>query len=581
MRHAHILGAQDPLLHRLVPTLVGLMGDAYPELKRAEPLIKDQFLTEETRFRDLLDRGLKLLDEATAGMSKGGVLPGEVAFRLYDTYGFPLDLTQDALRERGMSVDTAGFDAAMEKQREGSRAAWAGSGETATEAVWFGLRQKLGATKFLGYETTNAEGKVLAILNGANEVKSAQAGETVRVITDQTPFYGEGGGQIGDAGGALSAKGFEAAVADTKKELGDLFVHVMKIERGTLAVGDAIELRVDAGRRDQIRANHSATHLLHEALRRVLGAHVSQKGSLVAPDRLRFDISHGKPMTADEIARVEAIVNDKIRQNTDVSTRLMTPDQAVKAGALALFGEKYGDEVRVLAMGRDQEAKEREGNYSVELCGGTHVGRLGDIALFKIISESGVAAGVRRIEALTGEAARAYFEDEERALKQTAEVLKVAADAVPERVKQLVDERRRLERELAEAKKALALGGGVGGAEKKSRVREVNGFKFLGDVVQGIPPGDLRGLIDAGKKEIGSGVVAFVGVNDGKAALAVGVTGDLTGKVSAVDLVKSGVAILGGKGGGGRPDMAQGGGPDADKAGDAIAAIEKQLSSAA
>ncbi|MFZ1991013.1 MAG: alanine--tRNA ligase [Alphaproteobacteria bacterium] len=580
MRHAHILGTQDPLLYKLVPTLTRLMGDAYPELKRAEPLITDQFLQEETRFRDLLERGLKLLDEATAGMSKGGVLSGDVAFRLYDTYGFPIDLTQDALRERGMTVDEDGFNAAMRAQQDRSRGAWAGSGEQATEAVWFALRQKLGATKFLGYETTNAEGKVLAILNGANEVTSAKAGETVRVITDQTPFYGEGGGQIGDTGGALSAKGFEASVTDTQKELGDLFIHVMKIDHGTLNVGDAIELRVDAVRRDQIRANHSATHLLHEALRRVLGAHVSQKGSLVAPDRLRFDISHGKPMTADEIARVEAIVNAQIRRNTDVSTRVMSPDNAVKAGALALFGEKYGDEVRVLAMGLDADANEREGNYSVELCGGTHVRRLGDIALFKIISESGVAAGVRRIEALTGEAARQYFEDEERALKQTAEVLRVAADLVPERVKQLVDERRRLERELAEAKKALALSGGAGAAPKANRVREVNGFKFLGDVVEGIPPGDLRGLIDAGKKEIGSGVVAFVGINEGKAALAVGVTDDLKARVSAVDLVKSGVAILGGKGGGGRPDMAQGGGPDTDKAGDAIAAIEKQLSAA-
>jgi alanyl-tRNA synthetase len=579
MRHAHIIGAKQPLLHQLVPTLVLLMGDAYPELARAEPLIKEQFLAEETRFRDLLERGLKLLDDATQGMGKGGVLSGEVAFRLYDTYGFPLDLTQDALRERAMTVDVAGYDAAMEGQRKGSRAAWAGSGETATESLWFALRERLGATRFLGYETTDAQGKVLAILDGANEVPSASAGQTVRVITDQTPFYGEGGGQIGDTGGALSAKGFEATVLDTKKELGDLYVHVMKIERASLAVGDAVELRVDAARRDRIRANHSATHLLHEALRRVLGPHVTQQGSLVAPDRLRFDFSHGKPMTADEIARVEAIVNAQVRHNADVSTRVMKPGDAVKAGALALFGEKYGDEVRVLAMGFDAAAAEREGHYSVELCGGTHVRRLGDIALFKIVAENGQAAGVRRIEALTGEAARRYFDDEERALKQAAEVLKVAADAVPERVRALIDERRKLERELAEAKKVLALGGGAG-APKKSHVRDVNGFKFMSDVVEGIAPGDLRGLIDAGKKELGSGVVAFVGINDGKAALLVGVTDDLTAKLSAVDLVKSGVAVLGGKGGGGRPDMAQGGGPDAAKAKDALAAIEKRLGTA-
>jgi alanyl-tRNA synthetase len=583
MRHAQLVGVAEPLMHRLVPALVRQMGDAYPELRRAEALVTETLKLEETRFRETLTRGLKLLDDEVEKLGSGGVLPGEVAFRLYDTYGFPLDLTQDALRARGMSVDQAGFDAAMAKQRQDARAAWSGSGEKATEAVWFELRDKLGATEFLGYESEVAEGKVVALLVDGQPVESISAGQEAALITNQTPFYGESGGQIGDTGVAFSADGAEFPIVDTLKKLGDMHVHIGKLSRGSLKVGDVVEMKVNKALRDATRANHSATHLLHEALRRVLGPHVTQKGSMVGPERLRFDFSHPKPMTQEEIADVEAMVNRVIRRNTEVSTRLMTPDDAIAAGALALFGEKYGDEVRVLAMGVDEEKENRA--YSVELCGGTHVRRLGDIAIFKIVSEGAVASGIRRIEALTGEGARAYLVQQERLLKEAAGALKIAPDDLPSRVVSLMEERKRLERELAEAKKKLALGGGASsgaGGDAASQIQEVGGVKLIARKLEGVNPKDLRGLVDDGKKQIGSGVVAFVAISeDGKGAIAVGVTADLTERFNAVELVKAGAAAMGGKGGGGRPDMAQAGGPEAARADAALDAVLSLVSDTA
>ena len=584
MRHAQIVGVQEPLMYRLVPALVRQMGDAYPELRRAEALVTETLKLEETRFRDTLARGLRLLDEEVEALGGKSVLPGEVAFKLYDTYGFPLDLTQDALRSRGLRVDQTGFDAAMAKQRQDARAAWAGSGEKATEAVWFELREKAGATEFLGYETEIAEGQVVALLVDGKPVGKIAAGEEAAIITNQTPFYGESGGQVGDTGIIFSADGAEFPVIDTVKKLGDMHVHLGKLARGQLAVGDIVEMKVDKSLRDATRANHSATHLLHEALRRVLGPHVTQKGSMVGPERLRFDFSHPKPMTAEEIAEVETIVNRVIRQNAEVSTRLMTPDDAIAAGALALFGEKYGDEVRVLAMGLD-EAKDN-GTYSVELCGGTHVRRVGDIAIFKIVSEGAVASGIRRIEALTGEGARRYLVEQERTLKEAAGALRIAPEDLPSRVVSLMEERKRLERELAEAKKKLAMGGGAAsGGAAEAPVEELGGVKLIARKLDGVNPKDLRGLIDEGKKKIGSGVVAYVAVSeDGKGAIAVGVTEDLTSRLNAVELVKAGAAAMGGKGGGGRPDMAQAGGPEAEKADaalDAVRAAMNELAGAA
>jgi len=583
MRHAQLVGVAEPLMWRLVPALVRQMGDAYPELRRAEPLITETLKLEETRFRETLTRGLKLLDEEIEKQQGKGVLPGDVAFKLYDTYGFPLDLTQDALRSRGMSVDQTGFDAAMAKQRQDARAAWSGSGEKATEAVWFELREKHGATEFLGYETENAEGKIVAIIVDGKPVDEIAAGAEAAIIANQTPFYGESGGQVGDSGVLFTPGGAEFPVSDTMKKLGDLHVHIGKLARGKLKLGDIVEMQVDSALRTATRANHSATHLVHEALRRVLGPHVTQKGSMVGPERLRFDFSHPKPMTAAEIAEVETIVNRIVRQNTEVSTRLMTPDQAIEAGALALFGEKYGDEVRVLAMGLDENND--NGTYSVELCGGTHVRRVGDIAIFKIVSESAVASGIRRIEALTGEGARAYLVEQDRTLREAAGALKILPEDLPARVVSLMEERKRLERELTEAKKKLAMGGGSGGGAAETPVQEFGGVKLVARKLDGVNPKDLRGLVDDAKKQVGSGVVAFVAVSeDGKGAIAVGVTADLTAKFNAVDLVKAGSAAMGGAGGGGRPDMAQAGGPDgakADAALDAVRAAVGELAGAA
>ncbi|MBB3910724.1 alanine--tRNA ligase [Sphingomonas desiccabilis] len=570
MRHAHLLGAKQPLMHRMVPSLVAEMGAAYPDLVRAQPLIEATLLQEETRFRQTLDKGLRLLDEATAAMAKGDTLAGETAFKLYDTFGFPYDLTEDALRSQGLGVDRAGFETAMAEQKRAARAAWKGSGAKASDEVWFDIVEESGATEFTGYAVAEGQGEVIALVRDGARVDRAEAGEEVFVVTNQTPFYAESGGQVGDSGTIDTDKGLSATVLDTSKQLGKLHVHRARIDAGTLAVGDSVHLAIDTARRNQIRANHSATHLLHEALRERLGTHVAQKGSLVAPERLRFDFSQPTPIAPADIAEVEAQVNAQVRGNGTVTTRLMTPDDAIAMGAMALFGEKYGDEVRVVSMGEDAE-----GTYSIELCGGTHVGALGEIGVFKIIGEGAVSSGVRRVEALTGEAARQWLAGRDEKLREAAALLKATPDEVPARVATLVEDRRRLERELAEAKKALALGGGAGAAPAGPET--VGGVAFVGQVLDGLEAKALRGAVDEAKQRIGSGVVALVAVNDGRASVAVGVTADLVGTHSAVDLVKAAVAALGGQGGGGRPDMAQGGGPDGDKGAEALAAVRAVL----
>ncbi len=576
MRYAHQLGAADPLMHRLVPVLVSEMGQAFPELHRGQALITETLKLEETRFRETLVRGLGLLEEETRHLGEGQALPGEIAFKLYDTYGFPLDLTEDALRREGRGVDRDGFDAAMARQRAQARASWSGSGEAATEKLWFDLRERVGATEFLGYTATRAQGRIVALVKDGAEVKSAAEGEEVMLIANQTPFYGESGGQMGDTGTIAGDHG-TMAVRDTAKKLGALHVHVGKVASGKLQVGDEIAMTVDADRRDRLRANHSATHLLHEALRRALGEHVTQKGSLVAAERLRFDISHNKPLSEEEIAAVETEVNRAIARNAEVRTRLMTPDEAIEEGALALFGEKYGEEVRVVSMGLPTGGKEGEKDYfSTELCGGTHVGRTGDIGAFKIVGEGAVASGVRRIEALTGPDALAYLDEQDRRVRHLAGRLKTTPADLEARIDALVEERRRLEREVADLKKKVATGGGGEAVE----TREIGGVKAIVKTIEGVPGKDLRGMADAMRQQLGSGVVALVALDEGKAAVVVAVSDDLTGRINAVDLVKAGVAELGGKGGGGRPDMAQGGGPDAHRADAALAAIEHGLSKA-
>ncbi|MFT2212825.1 alanine--tRNA ligase [Rhizobium giardinii] len=576
MRHAQLLGAKEPLMWKLLPALVGQMGRAYPELMRAEALISETLKLEETRFRTTLERGLGLLADATADLAEGDRLNGETAFKLYDTYGFPLDLTQDALRARGIGVDTDGFSAAMERQKAEARASWSGSGDKATETIWYELKEKLGATDFLGYDTETAEGVVQAIVRDGKAIDVASKGETVQLVLNQTPFYGESGGQVGDTG-VISTDGARLTVTDTQKRGEGLFVHACVVDEGTVKVGDATALTVDHARRSRLRANHSATHLLHEALREVLGTHVAQKGSLVAPERLRFDVSHPKPMTADELKLVEDMANEIIVQNSAVTTRLMSVDDAIAEGAMALFGEKYGDEVRVVSMGQGIHGAKANRPYSVELCGGTHVGATGEIGLVRIVGESAVGAGVRRLEALTGASALTYLNEQDERVKSLATTLKVQPAEVLSRVETLMDERRKLERELNEAKKKLALGGGDANGSA-DQVQEIGGVKFLGKVVTGVEPKDLKSLADDGKKSLGSGIVTFVGVSaDGKASAVVAVTDDLTGRFSAVDLVRVASAALGGKGGGGRADMAQAGGPDGAKAKDAIDAVGAAL----
>ena len=571
MRHAHLLGAEEPLMHRLAPTLVSAMGDAYPELKRAEPMIVETLRQEEERFRRTLGRGMALLDEATATMDAGGVLPGETAFKLYDTYGFPLDLTQDAVRAKGLTVDLDGFDAAMKRQRDQAREAWTGSGQQAQATEWFAIRERLGPTDFVGYDTVEANGELLVLMAEGKETDSAAKGQTVQALFDRTPFYAESGGQAGDQG-EIEWQGGRARVLDTQKQAGDLHVHVVEILEGTLTPGARARLAVDAAKRATTRANHSAAHLLHAALGHVLGPHVAQKGQMVDADRLRFDFSHGQPLTPEELARIEAEVNAVVRQNMSARTEEMAPQAAIEAGAMALFGEKYGDSVRVLTLG---QALAGEGAYSVELCGGTHVARTGDIALFKIVSEGGVAAGVRRIEALTGEAARLWLQEQASVAKTLADTFKVPVSEVAARVDALSAQARKLEKELADAKRQLAMGGGggAGGGE----IEEIAGEKLLARVMDGVGGKDLRPIAEEFKKQLPDGVIALIGVAEGKAAVTVALTGGAVGKLNAAELAKAAVIAMGGQGAGGRPDFAQGGAPDGSKAPEGLAAIKSAL----
>ncbi len=575
MRHAHMMGSQEPLLHRLVPVLIRQMGAAYPELVRAEALITETLKLEEGRFRNLLARGLGLLAEETAKLGSTQALPGDVAFRLYDTYGFPLDLTQDALRAEGRAVEVDGFAAAMAEQKKRARAAWAGSGEAATEGVWFDLRETTGASEFLGYSTETAEGEILAIVHDGKPVESAPVGAEVAILLNQTPFYAESGGQVGDTGLISAGEACRIVVRDTQKKLGDLYVHLGAVAHGEAKVGLPVQAEVDHARRTTIRAHHSATHLLHEALRRRLGLHVSQKGSLNAPDRLRFDVSHHAPMSGEDLAWVEGEVNARVRENAEVTTRLMTPEQAVAAGAMALFGEKYGEEVRVVGMGHDAAATEKHGVYSLELCGGTHVRRTGDIGLFKIVSEAAVSAGVRRVEAVTGEAALRLIETAEKQLGEAAAALRVAPAEVPARVAALVEERRKLEREIAELRKKLATGGGAAEVETVGGLRVA--LRNLGEV----PARDLKGIAEAILQGGTADIAALVSTAEGKASIVVGLAEGAKGKADAVALVRAAAAAVGGKGGGGRPDMAQAGGPEADNADAALAAVRQALAAAA
>jgi alanyl-tRNA synthetase len=577
MRHAHLLGAEEPLMYRLVPALVHEMGDTYHELQRAQPLITETLLLEERRFKKTLEKGLGLLGEASSKLKKGDVLPGETAFKLYDTYGFPLDLTEDALRARGVTVDTKAFNAAMERQKAEARKDWKGSGEAATESVWFEIKEKTGATEFLGYDTETAAGEIVALVKDGKEAKSLKAGDEAAIIVNQTPFYGESGGQVGDEGVIRGAKGAVFRVTDTQKKAGALFVHLGKVESGSFKVAEVVDLEVDHASRTAIRANHSATHLLHEALRQVLGPHVAQKGSLVEAGRLRFDFSHTKPMSAEEIAAVEARANAIVLQNAPVETRLMAIEDALQSGAMALFGEKYGDEVRVVSMG--DAGPNANKAWSVELCGGTHTKRTGDIGLVKVIAETASASGVRRIEAFTADVARAYLNDQDARLKEVAAALHVRPEDAAERVKALVEERKLLERQLAEAKKQIAMGGG--GKDAGPAIVEVGGRKFLKLSVTGVEMKDLKAMADDGRAKIGSGIVAIANNSvDGKLGIVVAVTTDLAGEVSAVDLVRAGSEAVGGKGGGGRPDMAQAGGPDGSRADAALQAIEDHLNAA-
>ncbi|MEK9847235.1 MAG: alanine--tRNA ligase [Rhodospirillaceae bacterium] len=570
MRHAHIMGCRDAILHKLIPVLVNQMGSAYPELRRAETLIQETLELEENRFKQMLDRGLSLLREETDKLGDGEALAGDIAFRLYDTYGFPVDLTQDVLRGQGRGVDLTGFNRAMEKQKADARKAWVGSGENVEDTLWFKLREDIGSTEFLGYGLEQADGQVVAIILGGEAVNTAEADDEVLILTNQTPFYGESGGQQGDAG-ILSNDRVEIKIVDTQKELGDLHVHVGRITQGCVSVGETVLMTVDPERRSGLRSHHSATHLLHAALRRNLGEHITQKGSLVSPDRLRFDISHPKAITVDEINKVSKEVNQQVRNNSAVTTRVMTPSEANDLGAMALFGEKYGDEVRVVAMG------EGEKPFSLELCGGTHVSRTGDIGFFKVVSEGAVASGVRRIEAVTGPSAFEWMENNEITLNAAARVLNVPINQLVDRVSSLIEERRELEVELTNLRRRLEMGGD--GKTDDHGIEKIGSISFLSKTLTDTPAKELKSFVDTFKQKIGSGVIVICGVFDGKASLVVGVTEDLTEKFNAVDLVRLGSPLIGGKGGGGRPDMAQAGGPDVEKVEDAIASIRQALES--
>ncbi|WP_306253095.1 alanine--tRNA ligase [Parvularcula sp. IMCC14364] len=576
MRYAYNLGAKDPLMAQLIPVLTSEMGQAFPELERAKSLITQTLNSEEKKFRGLLERGLRILGDELENLGEGEKLPGEAAFRLYDTYGFPLDLTQDALRREGLEVDTDGFDAAMAAQKAAARANWAGTGDAASEAVYFDIRERDGATEFIGYLHDSAEGVVRALIRDNQTVEQASAGDRVEIIVNQTPFYAESGGQIGDTGVIRTDSGAVIEVEDTRKRVGALHGHLGTIKSGTLNINELVTLEIDTDRRSRIRANHSVTHLAHKALRDVLGDHVTQKGSQVADDRMRFDFSHDESMSREEIARIEREVNGIIRQNGAVQTQIMSYDAAVDAGAMALFGEKYEEDVRVLSMGYEPDDGERF--YSVELCGGTHVQRTGDIGLFTIVSESAVASGIRRIEVMTGEAARQHLIAEAERTRTAAETLKVPPAELPSRVGALLEERKKLDRELTNLRKQLALGGSAGATDANAP-EQINGISFIGKVLQGVPAKELRGMVDEAKAKLEKGVVAFVAVNEGKASLTVGVTDDLSTDVSAVDLVRAGAEAIGGKGGGGRPDMAQAGGPDGQDADKALKAISGKLGS--
>ena len=576
MRHASLLGMNEPLVYRLVPALIAQMGTAFPELVRAEALITETLQLEETRFRITLERGLGLLGDASKDLTAGGQLDGDTAFKLYDTYGFPLDLTQDALRQRDITVDTDAFNKAMEHQKAEARASWVGTGAAVDEKIWFSIRDQHGVTEFLGYETEHAEGVIQAIVLDGEEVESVKAGDEIQFLVNQTPFYGESGGQQGDQGIVRFSGGY-IEVKNTQKQLGNLHVHNGVVVEGELKVATEVELTVDHEKRHGLRSHHSATHLIHEALREVLGDHVAQKGSLVAPDRLRFDFSHQKAISTDDLAVIENMANEIVQQSAPVETRIMAVDDAIELGAMALFGEKYGDEVRVVSMGEAVHGENAGKTYSLELCGGTHVKNTGEIGLIILLGENAVSSGVRRIEALTGNAARAYLQGQETRVKEIASALKVPPQNVVERVSTLIEDRKRLERELTEAKKKLALGGGSGGGADE--VKDLNGFKFLGKIVEGISPKDLKGLVDDAKKSLGSAIVAIGGISeDGKAGIVVGISDDLTERFNAVDLVRAASEIVGGKGGGGRPDMAQAGGPDGKETAKAIAHIESLIS---
>ena len=574
MRHAHLLGAKDPVMHRLVPALVRQMGAAYPELGQAQPLITETLEQEEKRFKQTLDRGLKLLDDELSNLPEDADLPGGAAFKLYDTYGFPLDLTQDALREKGRSVDTSGFDAAMAQQKAKARAAWSGSGETTDATVWFDVAEAAGPTDFLGYDTETAEGLIVALVVDGKQVATVPEGAEVQIALNQSPFYAESGGQVGDTGIIRTETG-EAQVTDTRKTAG-VFVHLATVTKGSLSNGEAAILEVNHKRRSAIRANHSATHLLHEALRGALGDHVSQRGSLNAHDRLRFDFSHGKALSKSELTIIDQEVNAYIRQNSLVETRIMTPDDARALGAQALFGEKYGEEVRVVSMGLQLGSGKGSGadTYSLELCGGTHVRHTGDIGAFVTLGDSASSAGVRRIEALTGAAALDYLRGQDQVVAHVADVLKAQPQDVPDRIKALLDERKALAGDVAQLRRDLAM---AGGDKETLQGEDVNGTAFMAQVLSGVTGKDLPPLIDAHKAQIGSGAVLLIAEADGKVAVAAGVTDDKTATVSAVDLVKAAVAEMGGKGGGGRPDMAQGGAKDASNAQAAIAAAKAIL----
>ena len=576
LRHVQLLGVEEPMMFKLVPRLVSEMGQAYPELVRASSLIEETLKLEETKFRKTLSRGLSILEDETVNLKDGSTLSGEIAFKLYDTYGFPLDLTQEALRARKISVDSDGFESAMAQQKAEARKAWVGSGEIQTEKIWFELSEKVNPTEFLGYETETVEGEILGIIADGQEVKKLRDGEKGWIIVNQTSFYAESGGQVGDIG-TFDGNGFKGRITDTQKKPGGLFAHQVEILKGEIVLGSAVSLIVDHGRRMLTRANHSATHLIHEALRQVLGQHVEQKGSLVSSERLRFDFSHQKPMSDSEMQDVEDLANEIVLQNSSVQTQLMSVDDAIESGARALFGEKYGEEVRVVSMGKSANDKNGQ-HYSMELCGGTHVKQTGEIGLIHLVNEGAVASGVRRIEALTGSAARKYLEEQSAKLFEIAGILKVGQHDVSKRVATLVEERRKFETELGVAKQKLAMGGGDSDTPSVNPIKQIAGINVMSRVLEGIRSKDLKNLVDEGKKSIESGIVIFAAEEAGKAGIVVGVTEDLTGKLSAIDLVKIGSQVVGGKGGGGRPDMAQAGGPSGKKLSEAIKAIEQQIS---